>query len=299
MQRYNDFHSYSLKTYGKKTARLTVDGGFTCPNRDGTVGVGGCAFCAAKPQPVEPIGVQFTDQMKKAMEKWGENLRFVAYFSAFTNTYESPEKLKERFEEAILLDVDGLMIATRGDCLSAPVLDILEEMSKRLEVIVELGMQTTNEHTILAMNRGYSHKTLEYAVDALQARNIPVLLHLIIGYPGETMDDWMESISFCNEKKVHGIKIHSLFLEKGAALTRAYEREPFSLLSKEDYEEAVAEIIPHLHKDIVIHRLTGDPDREQLVAPLWARDKLRVISGIRKKLKDKKVKQGEHYEKNN
>lgn len=293
MQRYLDFHEYSLKTYGKKTARLLVDAGCTCPNRDGHAGIGGCLFCAVKPEPAQPIAEQLKIQAQKAKEKWSGALRFVAYFYAFTNTHGDPQKLKQMYQEAVDFGVDGLYIATRGDCLSTPILDILEAMNQQVDVIVELGMQTVNDQTLLHMERGYPHAVLASAVDALQQRGIGVVLHLIVGYPGETMDDYARAIAFCNEKKVHGVKIHQLFLERGARLTAQYEAAQFPLLEKEEYEGIVAQLIEQLHPEIVVYRLTGDPQRDTLVAPLWTRDKLRVISGIRKRLKDEQIQQGQ------
>lgn len=291
MQRYTTFHEDSLRRYGKRTVRLAVDAGRTCPNRDGALATGGCAFCSGGMRNRLSVKEQLQAGKLSGYKKWGDELRFVAYFCLYTNTYGEVETLRALYEEALATGVDGLAIATRADCIDDVVLGLLVEFSHKTELWVELGMQTVNETTVEHMRRGYSHRVLDETVQRLRGAGIDILLHMIVGLPGETEDDLLRAVHYANENRVMGVKIHSLFLEKGS-LWAAKPPKDLRLLEKEEYEELAVRMLAHLHPSIVVHRLTGDPDKSLVVGPLWTLDKARVLSGIQRKLKEKDLWQG-------
>lgn len=299
MDRYFSLNEYLKDTYGVKVAKLSLDAGFSCPNRDGTLSTGGCIFCSEKGSGEFTLGGQnIRDQIAKQKEimskKWNAK-KYIAYFQNFTNTYGDVEVLRSVYEEALSdPEVVGLAIATRADCLEPEVLDLLQELSLRTNLWLEIGMQSINENTILDINRGYSHKYLDEKLEELRRRNIKFVLHVIFGLPGESTEDMLNSISYANKKNAFGIKIHSLYIQRDSRLYAKYLKEPFRLLTKGEYTDLVVETIGLLNKDIVIHRITGDADKSLLYEPKWATDKLSVIGEINKKLKERNIIQGKH-----
>ncbi len=298
MSRYNSFHDYFYNKFNVKILKLSIDAGLTCPNRDGTLGKSGCIYCSERGagdftfKDVESITLQMEKQRKILERKWPEGLN-IAFFQSFTNTYADVEQLRKIYYTALSFEnTVGLAIATRADCLSEEVLDLLSELNEKTFLWIELGMQSVNESIIEAINRGYSHTVFDDAVEKLKERDIKTLAHIIFGLPGETRDSMMDGIRYINDKKLFGVKIHSLYIQEDTPLAKIYKKKPFELLSKEEYIDVVVESISRLDPKIVIHRLTGDPDRQKLIAPKWTADKLSVLSGIEKRLKVENITQG-------
>lgn len=297
--RYNAL-DYHLKTkYGKKVFKISLNGNFTCPNRDGKVGTGGCIFCSAKGSGDfagsrhEPLKTQF-DKIKAIMErKWPDGL-YIPYFQANTNTYAPLSKLKALYEEALACDpkIVALSIATRCDCLESEVLDYLEELNGRIPIWMELGLQTAHPETMEFLNLGYDLQTFQWAVHELNKRGIEVIAHIINGLPGETKEMMLETVKFINALPINGVKIHSLFIMKNTQLGKMYLEKPFPVLSLEEYAEIVSEQLALLREDIVIHRVSGDAPREELLAPLWTRKKLVVMNEIDRRMRKLDYHQG-------
>ena len=298
------YHSldYELKNlFGTKTIKLSLDGGFTCPNRDGTVGNRGCIFCGEEGsgefagKRCLSISEQIGNQKEFLSKKWPEG-KYIAYFQNFTNTYSTCEDLRQKYEEAISLeDVSGLAIATRPDCLDLDVLDLLEEFNRKTFLWVELGLQTIHEDTAKFIRRGYDLSVYENAVRELKKRNIRVVTHLIFGLPKESTKDILDSVRYVAKTNTWGVKFHLLYVQKGTDLYEYYKKNPFHILSKDEYINLVCDAIELLPENMVIHRLTGDGKKELLVEPRWSLDKLRVLSGIDMELKRRDSFQGKNY----
>ncbi|WP_416197117.1 MAG: TIGR01212 family radical SAM protein [Sporanaerobacter sp.] len=298
------YHSldYELKNlFGTKTIKLSLDGGFTCPNRDGTVGNRGCIFCGEEGsgefagKRCLSISEQIGNQKEFLSKKWPEG-KYIAYFQNFTNTYSTCEDLRQKYEEAISLDdVSGLSIATRPDCLSLDILDLLEEFNRKTFLWVELGLQTIHEDTAKFIRRGYDLSVYENAVRELKKRNIRVVTHLIFGLPKESTKDILDSVRYVAKTNTWGVKFHLLYVQKGTDLYEYYKKNPFHILSKDEYINLVCDAIELLPENMVIHRLTGDGKKELLVEPRWSLDKLRVLSGIDMELKRRDSFQGKNY----
>lgn len=290
---YTSLNDYFKNKYGEKIGKLSLDGNFTCPNRDGKISDLGCIFCSEKGGGDFTSGhLDIRNQIAKEKEiikrKWKNN-KFIAYFQNFTNTYGDVAYLRKLYEEVLKdKEIIGIAIATRADCLEDDVLDLLEEFSKKCEFWIEIGMQSSNESTLEYINRGYSHKYLDRKLAELKEKNINFLLHLIFGLPGESREDMLNSIKYVNKIKPFGVKIHSLYIQNDSRIYKDYMEGNVKLLSKNEYTDLVVEALSILDMDIVVHRITGDGDKSKLVAPLWSADKLKVISEINKKLKTQK-----------
>lgn len=295
MERYYSLNQYFKSKYGEKVGKLSLDGGFYCPNRDGSLSTAGCIFCSEKGSgDFTNSGLSIRDQIERQKEvaknKW-QVAKFVAYFQAFTNTYAPVEVLRKTYYQVLDdPDIVGLAIATRADCLSNEVLDLLEELSKITDLWIEIGMQSVKEETISYINRGYSHKYLDQKLKSLRKRKIKFLLHVILGLPGEEEKDMLTSIDYVNESGAFGIKIHSLYIQRDSGLYKKYLEDDFPVLTKDQYTDLVVKAIGLLNDDIVVHRITGDGDKDKLVVPLWSADKLSVIGEINRKLKIESLK---------
>ncbi|MBS7525713.1 TIGR01212 family radical SAM protein [Fusibacter paucivorans] len=304
-ERYLSINSFLKQKYGKKFIKLSIDGGFTCPNRDGTLDSEGCLFCSERGSGdyagvISPnsekvqasIRAQIEAQKELMRQKWAAR-HYIAYFQSFTNTYDSPIRLKSRYDSALAEpEVQGLAIATRADCLDDNTIEMLKTY-RRLPVFwVEIGVQTTKYESRERLNLHQSLSVIESRVKALKEAEIPVVLHVIAGLPGETKADFMATITFINRLAPFGIKMHMLNVLKGTALARAYETAPFELLSRDAYIDFIVEALAHLRPDITIHRLTGDGPRELLIGPTWIRDKRVVLNGIEKQLRERSIVQG-------
>ncbi len=299
-KRYYSLDYYLKQTFGEKVYRLSLNGGMTCPNRDGTLGDRGCIFCSAGGSgDFAASSGSITDQIAQAKERILAKTncnKFIAYFQAFTNTYAPVFTLRQLFYEAIRQpEIVALSIATRCDCLSPEILDLLEELNQIKPVWIELGLQTIHEETLTFIRSGFTLHQYEKAVYALHERGISVITHLILGLPGETKDAMRASVSYVASLPVDGIKLQLLHVLKGTDLGTLYQKEPFPLFTLEEYCSFVAECISLLPPDMVVHRLTGDGPRNLLLAPLWSTDKKRVLNTIQKQLKEADLWQGKYF----
>lgn len=292
MSRYLSADIYYKEKYHEKVARLSLSSGLSCPNRDGTLGNTGCIFCSKlgagdfAANSKDSIKDQIESQIEFLKKKWNAK-KYIAYFQSFTNTYGDVDYLRKIFYEAIEYPgVVGLTIATRADCLSDEILELLDELNKVTDLNIELGLQTVNEKTIEYIKRGYSHKTFDKNVRNLINLGIDVTTHVIFGLPGEDETDFMNTIDYVNEIHPLGIKIHSFYIERGSNIYEEYVRGEVSTIDMDTYVRSVVKAICRLKRDIVLFRITGDPVKSLLVEPKWCQDKLKVIATINKTLKN-------------
>lgn len=301
-KRYNNLNAELRSVFGKKIMKLSLDGGFTCPNRDGTIGNRGCIFCGEDGagefagERVKSIKEQVEDQKKLLNKKWDLD-NYMVYFQNFTNTYKSVEELKKLYYEVLSIEgVVGIAIATRPDCLDDEVMDLLSEINKKTFLWVELGLQSIHKKTEKLIRRGYGLDIYDRAVKDLKERNIKTVTHIIIGLPGESKEDIMETVKYVGVKNTWGVKLHSLYIQKDTDLYSYYKEKPFEIMERDEYISTICDIIEVLPKSMVIHRLTGDGKKELLVEPLWTLDKLRVLTGIDRELKNRDTYQGKKLE---
>ena len=284
---------YLKSEYGEKIYKLSLCSGCTCPNRDGTVGTGGCTFCseggsgefAAAPGP---LNEQIEDARGRIAAKTDAR-RFIAYFQSFTNTYGDPEHLRRIYREAILRDdIAVLSLGTRPDCLEKEIMDVLRELNQIKPVWIELGLQTIHEKTALRINRGYPLPVFEEAVRKLKQAGLQVIVHVILSLPGEDREDMLETARYLSALNpgIDGIKLQMLNILEGTAMAEEYQEHPFPLLTMEEYAEIVCEMIRILPDDIVVHRMTGDGPGNLLIAPDWVRNKKKVLNTIHRRLRD-------------
>ena len=300
-KRYYSYDYYLKNKYNSKVAKIGLDAGFTCPNRDGKISKGGCIFCSDGARSNEIKNINDLEQqyqtIKKIMENKWKNLKYIAYFQAFTNTYASVEKLKEIYEPFIKKEeVVGISIATRPDALDLDILDYLEDIAKRIPLTVELGLQTANDETAKFINRGYKFSLFEQKVKELNKRNIDVVVHLINGLPNETKEDNLETINKIKHLNIQGVKFHSLFIEKDTLLEKLFIKNNYHILTIEEYIDIVISQLELLPEHIVIQRLTGDPIPSKLAFPLWSIKKINVLNGIDKEMAKRSTFQGRLYE---
>ena len=314
-KRYFSLNEYCKQAFGDKVYRLSLNGGMTCPNRDGSLGIGGCTFCSeggsgdfAATYDVS-VSAQITEAKTRIQQKTDCN-KFIAYFQAYTNTYAPIEHLRRIYTEALQEpDVVALSIGTRCDCLCDEVLDLLKELAHRnwpvsngtsqKPIWVELGLQTIHNDTHTRLNTHTTVEGFDTAVSKLQALGIPVITHVILGLPGETKEMMLETVSHIASLPIAGIKLQLLHILKGTKLAFEYEGEPFPLFALEEYCDFIIECLEILPPDMVVHRLTGDGPRKLLIAPLWSTDKKRVLNTINKQLKERNTYQGRLYKKEN
>lgn len=285
--KYTTLNSYLKNTFGCKVYKLAIDGGFTCPNRDGTLGTRGCIFCSRGgsgefAESKEKSVTQQIDDGKKRVEKKIKDGKYIAYFQAFTNTYAPLCKLRSLYTEAINHpDIVALSIGTRPDCLGNDVLELLDEMNKIKPVFIELGLQTIHENTAQYIRRGYPLEVYDKAVDDLHKIGINVVTHLIIGLPGENEQDILQSVEYVC-KKTDGIKLQLLHILEGTDLADEYRECKVDVLSLEEYTSIIKHCVEIIPDNVVIHRLTGDGAKKDLIAPLWSSDKKNVLNTINK-----------------
>lgn len=296
MERYNALRPYLRSRFGCEVRKICVDGGFTCPNRDGTVGYGGCIFCGGRGagehiDPKKSIEEQVTSALEKTERR---PTRYIVYFQNFTNTYAPVYTLRERYDAALIDDprICALAIGTRPDCLDDDVVRLLSSYRERLPVICELGLQTASDITAERINRGYKTSVFVSAVRRLAAAGIEPVVHLIAGLPGEGERELLDTVRLINTLPVAGVKLHSLYVMEGTRLADIYRAGDFSPIGEDEYVACAAHAIAALRSDIIIHRLTGDCPAGLLVAPEWNADKSRVIEKIRKKLDEENITQG-------
>ena len=297
-KRYYSLDYYIKETYGEKLYKLSLDGGMTCPNRDGSIDNRGCIFCSAGGSGdfAGDRRLSIREQISEAKQlvsRKHTGSSYIAYFQAYTNTYAPVDYLEKIFTEAISEpDIRILSIATRPDCLSYEVLELLSRLNQIKPVWVELGLQTMHKKSADFIRRGYDLDVFEKAVYDLKNIGITVITHVILCLPDENTTMMLETISYLNELPIDGIKLQLLHILKGTDLANVYEANPFSLPNLEEYVELLGQIISHLREDIVIHRLTGDGPKSLLIAPLWTGNKRLVLNHIQKYLKDADIWQG-------
>lgn len=296
---YNNLSGYLKKRYGGAIRKICIDGGFSCPNRDGTCGSGGCIFCGERGagEHIEPhLSIEM--QVRSFFEHGSKAKGFIAYFQNFTNTYAPIDVLKSRYDAALIDNrIVALAIGTRPDCISEEIAMLLASYKEKYDVWIELGLQTANDNTAKLINRGYNREVFEHAVNILNAYDIPIVVHLIVGLPGENLNDIENTISYINSFHLWGIKIHSIYVMKNTALEKMYYSGQYSPPSFDEYIESVVYILTHISPDLIIHRLTGDCPPGLLVAPEWNLKKNEVILAITQKMERHRYTQGIFYKK--
>lgn len=289
---YLSFNKYLKDKFGQKVYKISLDGGFTCPNRDGKTGTRGCIFCSkgGSGDFAESREMSITEQIesgKKRVEKKIKSGKYIAYFQAFTNTYAPVEMLRQKYEEAINHpDIVALSIATRPDCLGDDVLRLLNEMNKIKPVFVELGLQTIHQKSAKYIRRGYDLSVYDKAVRDLKKIGVNVVVHVILGLPNESENDMLETVKYVCESGANGIKLQLLHVIDGTDLAKDYKKGLFKTLEFDEYVNLIVKCVKIIPKDIVIHRLTGDGAKKDLIAPLWSADKKRVLNTINKRLRE-------------
>ena len=286
---YNDLNTYLRRRFGCKVYKIPINGGFTCPNRDGTLGTRGCIFCSGYGSGdfAPDAGLSVSEQIERGKAAVAAKMpeAYIAYFQAFTNTYAPIARLRELYSEAIAhSDIVAVSIATRPDCLPEEVLELLSEMNRIKPVWVELGLQTIHERSAEYIRRGYDLPVYDRAVAELKKRGLETITHVILGIPGETKADMLETVRYVADSGVHGIKLQLLHVIDGTDLAAEYRAGKFECMTMEEYIDLVAECLKILPPDMTVHRLTGDGAKKTLIAPLWSADKKRVLNALRRRL---------------
>lgn len=299
-KRYHTLTYFYQHKFGSKIAKVSLNANFSCPNIDGTKSYGGCIFCSKSGSGDfagdvnDSLMMQFIKGKKMMQNKW-PNAKFIAYFQARTNTYADVDTLKRYFEPFINnKDCVGLAIATRSDSISDSCLDYLESISKRCYLQVELGLQSSKRETLKLINRGETVEEFETMVNKLRARNINVVVHIINGLPYETDNDMLDTVKYLNKLDIQGIKIHMIHILKDTPLEVMYKNHPFKILTKDEYVNITVKQLTYLRKEIVIHRITGDPKKEDLIEPTWLLKKFEVLNEIDKKMVKDNIYQGDN-----
>ena len=300
-KRYQSLNYFLRNKFGEKVFKISLDGGFSCPNRDGTISSGGCLFCSERGSGdfagsnELSIHNQFSEVKKIMAKKWKSG-KYIAYFQAYTNTYAPVEVLREKYYEAINEEgVVALAIATRPDCLEEDVLELLEEINKKVYVWVELGLQTSCDETAKKINRGYKLEVFENAVERLKARNIDYVVHSIFGLPGESKEQILRTVDYIAHSGAKGIKFHLLHLMEDTPMVKLYEKGELKFLEQEEYIQLICSSIALLPNEMVVHRLTGDSPRNLLIGPIWSLKKWEILNAIDKALKENDYYQGQNY----
>ena len=298
-KRYHTLDYFYKHKFNSKVFKISLNAGFTCPNKDGTKGYGGCIYCsklgsgeyAGKPQ--DSLKKQFNDVLDIMLKKWPK-AKYIAYFQANTNTYAPLAILKEKYEEVLTYDnVIGLSIATRADSITDECLDYLTDLNKRTYLTIELGLQTSNDKTAQFINRGHDLKCFDDMVNKLRKRNINVVVHIINGLPYEKEIDMLNTIKHINNLDIQGVKIHMLSILKNTKLADIYKKDKFHILTKDEYIKIVCKQLCYLRPEIVINRITGDPKREDLIEPNWLIKKFTVLNDIDKEMVKRNIYQGD------
>ena len=330
IERYKHLNKYLKEKFGERTLKICIDGGFTCPNRDGSKGIGGCIFCSEKGSGehiknvvfetnnliidnklglslcnnVMPSTVNISGQVKRYFNSYKAQRanKFIAYFQNFTNTYDTIENLKLKYDSALIDDrIVGLEIATRPDCITEDIAELLKSYTKKYYVCVELGLQTSNEETGKFINRCYTNDDFSNAVTILNKYGIDIVTHIMIGLPTEdgknieTFSDIKNTVDFLNRHNIQGLKIHSCYIVKNTKLEKLYNDGKYVPITLEQYLEQCSFVIVHISPDVIIHRVSGDAPKDLLVAPSWNSHKKWIINGLDKYLKENDLWQGKYY----
>lgn len=302
-KRYHTLDYYYKQKFDSKVFKVSLNAGFTCPNMDGTVGVGGCIYCSKSGSgefagnKEDTLKQQFETIKEIMLKKWPK-AKYIGYFQARTNTYADVKTLKKLYETVLSFkDVVGLNIATRPDAISKECLDYLEKLNKKTNLTIELGLQTTNEKTTKLINRCHTLECFENMVKKLRKRNIDVVVHIINGLPYETKEDMLNTVKYLNKLDIQGIKIHMLSILKDTPLEKFYQNTKFKILTKEEYIDIVVEQLELLRPEIVIHRITGSPKLEDLIEPNWLTKKISILNDIDKEMIKRNSFQGKKAQK--
>ena len=309
IEHYKHLNTYLKELFGERTLKICIDGSFTCPNRDGKCGTSGCIFCSSKGSGElinsEPnISNQITQYFQTYRSKRAN--KFIAYFQNFTNTYDSIENLKKKYDSALIDDrIVALDIATRPDCITEDVAKLISSYMPKHKVFVELGLQTSNDNTAKIINRGYESSVFTDAVKILNKYNIPVICHIMVGLPTEQelikVDNFdvfkaiVDTVNFINKHNISGLKIHSTYIVKNTVLNKLYEENKYKPITYEEYMSNLTYIITHINPEIIIHRISADPPKDLLVAPEWCLHKKWVLNGFDKILNEQNLFQGMYY----
>ncbi|MGD1151336.1 MAG: TIGR01212 family radical SAM protein [Syntrophales bacterium] len=300
-KRYYDLKSFWLNRFGCRVYKLQIDAGFTCPNRDGTVSTGGCIYCDGRGSRLRQVGPlpSVAEQIRRGKEYYKRNRnagKFIAYFQTFTNTYAPIEKLKELYDEALAEeDVIGLSIGTRPDCVPDSIIDLFQDYTRERHIWLELGLQSIHDRTLGLINRGHSAATFLDALHRLSGSNINICTHIIVGLPGETREDILETARVLATLPIHGIKIHALLALRGTVIGDLYEKGEITMFNRDDYVTIVCDILEILPPEMVIQRLTADGYRDIFLGPKWAVNKMEVLNAIDRELDRRNTYQGIHY----
>lgn len=296
INRYNHLNEFLKNKFGERTLKICIDGGFTCPNRDGTISTGGCIFCSEKGSG-EHINslLDIKDQVSSCLNGYKSTRanKFIAYFQNFTNTYDKLENLKLKYDASLIDDrIVALAISTRPDCITEDIAKLIKSYSDKYYVWVELGLQTSNNDIGNLINRGYTNSDFTKAVEILNRYKIDVVAHIMVGLPLETKQDLINTVNFINLHNIQGLKIHSCYVIKNTMLANMYQNGTYTPITLEYYLNSVAYILAHINSNIIIHRVSGDAPKELLLAPDWNLHKKWVINGLDKLLKDNNLWQG-------
>ncbi|TES92708.1 MAG: TIGR01212 family radical SAM protein [Desulfobacteraceae bacterium] len=297
-KRYNNFNTYLRNIFGCRVQKITIDAGFSCPNRDGTISTRGCIYCNVRGSGTgaHAKGLSVTEQLlqgKRALSKRYKAKKFIAYFQAFSNTYAPFDKLKSLYEEALEVnDVVGLSIGTRPDCVDESVLELLQGYGKKYLVWIEYGLQSVHDATLAFINRGHDFKCFKKAVAATKNRGIKICAHVILGLPNEKKTDMLETARAVAGMEIDGLKIHLLYIVKGTKLDKLYAAGKYRCLEQQEYVDLVCDFLERIPKNMTIQRLTGDPHPEELVAPMWSKKKMETMDLIKETLEKRDSWQG-------
>jgi len=297
-KRYNNFNTYLRNIFGCRVQKITIDAGFSCPNRDGTISTRGCIYCNVRGSGTgaHATGLSVTEQLlqgKRALSKRYKAKKFIAYFQAFSNTYAPFDKLKSLYEEALEVDdVVGLSIGTRPDCVDESVLELLQGYGKKYLVWIEYGLQSVHDATLAFINRGHDFKCFKKTVAATKNRGIKICAHVILGLPNEKKTDMLKTARAVASMEIDGLKIHLLYVVKGTKLHKLYAAGKYRCLEQQEYVDLVCDFLERIPKNMIIQRLTGDPHPEELVAPMWSKKKMETMDLIKETLEKRDSWQG-------
>ena len=300
-KRYYDYNTYLRGIFGRRVQKISIDAGLTCPNRDGRISTGGCIYCNARGSGTDAFaeGLSVTDQISRSKAFMASRYKadkFIAYFQSFSNTYAPVPKLKELYDQALEFpDVVGLSIGTRPDCVSEPVLDLLESYAHRCLVWIEYGLQSAQDETLRRINRGHDFACFQTAVAQTQNRGIHICAHIILGLPGETRDMMLDTARKVARMRLDGVKLHLLYVVAGTPLEKLFRQGVYTCLEQMEYVNLVCDVLELLPPDMVIQRLTGDPHPQELAAPPWALQKTQTLSLIQETLMRRDTWQGKKY----
>lgn len=300
-ERYNHLNEYYKNKFGERTLKICIDAGFTCPNRDGTLSSSGCIFCSEKGagELIKFSKLHISEQVNNFLNSYRgmRANKFIVYFQNFTNTYDSLENLKEKYDAALVSDkIVGISIATRPDCITEDIAKLIASYADKYDVSVELGLQTSNDNIGRIINRYYTTTQFTTAVNILRKYNIEIITHMMIGLPKESFVDIKDTVKFINNHDIQGLKIHSTYIVKNTVLASMYYNKEYEPITLDYYLDTLTYVITHVRPDLIIHRISGDAPKDLLVAPKWNLHKKWILNGFAKRLKDENLWQGKFYD---